>query len=43
MKHIGKIQTNKEGVLTIIDVVNKDADDKKIFPFILQFTKRDVV
>lgn len=25
----------KEGVLTIIDVVNKDADDKKIFPFIL--------
>ena len=25
----------KEGVLTIIDAVNKDADDKKIFPFIL--------
>ena len=25
----------KEDVLTIIDVVNKDADDKKIFPFIL--------
>lgn len=25
----------REGVLTIIDVVNKDVDDKKIFPFIL--------